>query len=89
MFYDKSTLSVRDIKDFDNQVKMATIISDVLTIQMPSRATVNIYSTDGKLFSSNRVNSNEAINTQSLASGVYLVTIQNDYAKTSRKIIKK
>lgn len=88
MFYDKSTLSVRNVEDFDNQIKMATVISDVLRIQMPSRATVNIYSVDGKLYSSNRVNSDEAINTQSLASGIYLVTIQNEYAKTSRKIIK-
>lgn len=88
-FYDKATLSLEEIKDFDNQVKMATIITNSLTIQMPTRATVNIYSIDGKLFSSNRVDSNEAINTQSLASGVYLVTIQNDYAKTSRKIVKK
>jgi len=89
MFYDKATLSTVDIEEFDNQVKMATVISDVLTIQMPSRATVNIYSIDGKLFSSNRVNSNEGINTQSLATGAYVVTIQNDFAKTSRKIIKK
>ena len=89
MFYDKSTLSVEQIKDFDNQVQMATVITDVLTVQMPTRATVNIYSLDGKLFSSNRVDSNEAINTQSLASGVYVVTIQNEYAKTSRKIVKK
>jgi hypothetical protein len=87
MFYDKSTLRV-DAKDFDNQIKMATVISDVLRIQMPSRATVNIYSVDGKLYSSNRVNSNEAISTQSLSKGIYLVTIQNDFAKTSRKIIK-
>lgn len=89
MFYDKSTLSVEQIEDFDNQVQMATVITDVLTVQMPTRATVNIYSLDGKLFSSNRVDSNEAINTQSLASGVYVVTIQNEYAKTSRKIVKK
>lgn len=88
MFYDKSTLAVADVKGYDNQVKMPTVISDFLTIQMPTRATVNIYSIDGKLYSSNRVNSNEAINTQSLASGVYLVTVQNEYAKTSRKVIK-
>lgn len=88
MFYDKSTLSLKDIKDFDNQVKMNTVISNVLRIHMPSRATVNIYSIEGKLYSSNRVNSDEAINTQSLAKGIYLVTIQNDYAKTTRKIIK-
>ncbi|NMH25003.1 T9SS type A sorting domain-containing protein [Flavobacterium solisilvae] len=88
-FYDKSTLSLEDVKNFDNQVKMATVVSDILTIQMPTRATVNIYSMDGKLFSSNRVDSEEAINTQSLSAGVYIVTIQNDYAKTSRKIVKK
>ena len=89
MFYDKSTLGVVDVKEFDNQVKMKTVVSNELKIEMPSRATVNIYSLDGKLFSSNRVNSNEAINIQSLASGVYVVTIQNDFAKTSRKFIKK
>ena len=88
MFYDKSTLSV-DTKNFDNEVKMATVISDVLTIQMPSRATVNIYTIDGKLVSSNRINSNESINTQSMASGAYVVTVQNDFAKTTRKIVKK
>jgi hypothetical protein len=87
MFYDKSTLGV-DKKDFENQIKMATVISNVLAIEMPSRATVNIYSIDGRLYSSNRVNSNEAINTQSLNSGTYIVTIQNEFAKTSRKIIK-
>lgn len=89
LFYDKSTALEVDAKEFDNQVKMATVIYDELTIQMPTRATVNIYSIDGKLYSSKRVNSNEAINTQNLSSGVYLVTIQNDFAKTSRKIIKK
>jgi hypothetical protein len=88
-FYDKATLSINDIKDFDNQVKMATVVSDFLTIEMPTRATVNIYSMDGKLYSSNRVDSLEAISTQSLSAGVYIVTIQNDYAKTSRKFVKK
>lgn len=88
-FYDKATLSLEDVEGFDNKVKMASIITDVLTIEMPTRATVNIYSLNGKLYSSNRVDSNEAINTQALSAGVYIVTIQNDYAKTSRKIIKK
>lgn len=88
-FYDKATLSTTDAKEFDNQVKMPTVITDILTIQMPTRATVNIYTLDGKLFSSNRVDSNEAINVQSLSAGIYVVTIQNDYAKTSRKVIKK
>lgn len=87
-FYDKATMAV-DKVDFDSQIKMATVITDALTIQMPTRATVNIYSMDGKLFSSNRVDSNEAINTQSLSEGVYIVTIQNEYAKTSRKVVKK
>lgn len=86
-FYDKATMAV-DKVDYDSQIKMATVISDALTIDMPTRATVNIYSMDGKLFSSNRVDSNEAINTQSLSAGVYIVTIQNEYAKTSRKVVK-
>ena len=88
MFYDKSTLNV-DVSDYDNQIKMATVVTDALTIEMPTRATVNIYSLDGKLYSSNRVNSNENISIQSLTPGVYLVTIQNEFAKTSRKIVKK
>lgn len=87
-FYDKSTLSI-DTKEFDNQIKMDNVITSSLVITMPTRATVNIYSTDGKLITSRRVESNEPIDTQSLTAGVYLVTIQNDYAKTSRKIIKK
>ena len=88
-FYDKSTLLSVSKLEFDNQIKMASVVTDNLTIQMPTRATVNIYTIDGKLFSSNRVNSNESINTQSMTAGVYIVTIQNDYAKTSRKIIKQ
>ena len=87
-FYDKATLAV-NVNEFESQVKIPTLISNSLIIETPTRATVNIYTLEGKLFSSNRVNSNEAIDTQALATGIYVITVQNDFAKTSKKIIKQ
>lgn len=90
MFYDKSTLSTINIKDFDNGVKMNTIVDNDLKLQLPSRSTVNIYSVDGKLISSNRVNNGESIQLSHLAKGNYIVTVQDNFQnKVSRKIIKK
>ncbi|MDY3469793.1 T9SS type A sorting domain-containing protein [Riemerella anatipestifer] len=56
---------------------------------LPNKATVNIYSLDGKLLSSSRVSSGESINISHLAKGNYIVTVQDNYNKISRKIIKK
>lgn len=90
MFYDKSTMSTIDVKDFDKKVKMNTIVSDALTLQLPSRSTVNIYSVEGKLVSSNRVDNGGSINVSNLAKGNYIVTVQDNFNnKVSRKIIKK
>ena len=90
MFYDKSTMSTIDIKDFDKKVKMNTLVSDNLTlIELPSKSTVNIYSVDGKLVSSNRVNSGESINVSKLQKGNYIVTVEDGTNKVSRKIVKK
>jgi hypothetical protein len=51
---------------------------------------VNIYSVDGKLVSSNRVNSGESINVSNLQKGNYVVTVQDNFNnKVSRKIVKK
>ncbi|MBL0013943.1 MAG: T9SS type A sorting domain-containing protein [Flavobacterium sp.] len=88
-FYDLATMSTSDIENFESKVKMPSVVTNFLIVEMPTRATVNIYSIEGKLSSSNRVDSNEAINVQNLASGTYIVTVQNEYGKTSRKIIKK
>lgn len=88
-FYDIATMSTSDVENFESKVNMPSLVTNFLIIEMPTRATVNIYSIEGKLSSSNRVNSNEAINVQNLASGTYIVTVQNEYGKTSRKIIKK
>ncbi|MCU7541527.1 T9SS type A sorting domain-containing protein [Riemerella anatipestifer] len=88
-FADKETLSVTDIKDFNNNVKFNTLVDDVLTFSLPNKATVNIYSLDGKLLSSSRVSSGESINISHLAKGNYIVTVQDNYNKISRKIIKK
>lgn len=90
MFYDKSTLGTIDIKEFDRKVKMNTLVSSNLTLELPSKSTVNIYSVDGKLVSSNRVNSGESINVSNLQKGNYIVTVQDNFNnKISRKIIKQ
>ncbi len=89
MFYDKATLAVIDVKEFDKQVKMNTIVDNELTLRLPERSTVNIYSIDGKLVSSNRVSDGGTVSTAGMAKGNYIVTVDNGSAKVSRKIIKK
>ena len=86
---DKSTMSTIDIKDFDKKVKMNTLVAETLTLELPSKSTVNIYSIDGKLVSSNRVNSGEAINVSKLQKGNYIVTVEDGANKISRKIVKQ
>ena len=87
---DKSTMSTIDIKDFDKKVKMNTLVAETLTLELPSKSTVNIYSVDGKLVSSNRVNSGESINVSNLQKGNYIVTVEDNFNnKISRKIVKK
>ena len=85
-----STMGTIDVKEFDKKVKMNTLVSDNLTlIELPSKSTVNIYSVDGKLVSSNRVNSGESINVSNLQKGNYIVTVEDGTNKVSRKIVKK
>lgn len=77
-------------RTYDKKVKMNTLVSDNLTlIELPSKSTVNIYSVDGKLVSSNRVNSGESINVSKLQKGNYIVTVEDGTNKVSRKIVKK
>lgn len=88
--YEEGTLATIDPKTFDKKVKMNTLVSDNLTlIELPSKSTVNIYSVDGKLVSSNRVNSGESINVSKLQKGNYIVTVEDGTNKVSRKIVKK
>ena len=90
MFYDKSTMGTVDIKEFDKKIKMNTVVKDALTLRLPSKSTINIFSVDGKLVSSNRVNDGEPINVSSLQKGAYIVTVQDNFNnKISRKIIKQ
>ena len=85
-----STMGTIDVKEFDKKVKMNTLVSDNLTlIELPYKSTVNIYSVDGKLVSSNRVNSGESINVSKLQKGNYIVTVEDGTNKVSRKIVKK
>ena len=85
-----STMGTIDIKEFDKKVKMNTLVSSNLTLELPSKSTVNIYSVDGKLVSSNRVNSGESINVSNLQKGNYIVTVEDNFNnKISRKIVKQ
>ena len=87
-FQDKATMAVSDVNAFDKAVKMNTVVGNELRLILPGKATVNIYSADGRLVSSNRVDNGQAINTSSMAKGNYIVTVDNGSAKVSRKVIK-
>ncbi|KIA87907.1 T9SS type A sorting domain-containing protein [Kaistella jeonii] len=89
LFQDKATMAVTDVKSYDSEVKMNTVVGNELLVTLPGRATVNIISADGKLISSNRINSGDKINTSSLTKGIYIVTVDNGSAKVSRKVMKK
>lgn len=82
-------MGVSDVNEFSNLVKMNTVVTDKLILQLPERATVNIYTIEGKLVSSNRVDNGGSVSTASLAKGVYVVTVSNGYATTTQKIVKK
>lgn len=88
MVYDKASMAVTDVSAFDKSVKMNTVVGNELRLILPGKATVNIYSADGRLVSSNRVDNGQAINTSSMAKGNYIVTVDNGSAKVSRKVIK-
>lgn len=85
---DKATMAVTDVTSFDKQIKMNTNVGNALTVILPARATVNIYTAEGKLVSSNRIDSGQSINTSSLTKGMYIVTVDNGTAKVSRKVMK-
>ena len=88
LFADKAMMAVTDVNTFDKAVKMNTIVGNELRVILPARATVNIFSMDGKVVSSNRVNSGEAINTSSLVKGTYIVTVSDGSATITRKVVK-
>lgn len=89
LFYVKGSMAVIDTKDFDKQVQFNTVVKDQISFKLPVRSTVNIYSSEGKLISSNRVDNGGSINAQSLVKGTYIVTVDNGANKISRKIIKE
>lgn len=88
VFQDKASMAVTDVAGFDKQIKMNTNVGNALTVILPARATVNIYTAEGKLVSSNRIDSGQSINTSSLTKGMYIVTVDNGTAKVSRKVMK-
>lgn len=85
---DKALMAVSDVAGFDKAVQFNTVVKDQISFRLPAKATVNIYSVDGKLVSSNRVENGGSVNTQSLVKGAYIVTVDNGANKISRKVIK-
>ena len=83
------SMGVADMNNFADQVKMNTVVTNKLTLQLPERATVNIYTMEGRLVSSNRVDDGGSIETSALAKGVYVVKVTNGQATTTQKIVKK
>ncbi len=88
-FYDKATLSVMDVQTFDKNIVMNTLVEDQITFKLPMRSTVNIYTMEGRLVSSDRVSDGQSLQASQLESGYYIVTVDNGTAKISRKILKK
>ena len=86
--YEKGTMSVSDVAGFDKAVQFNTVVKDQITFKLPAKSTVNIYSVDGKLVSSNRVENGGSVSTQSLVKGAYIVTVDNGANKISRKVVK-
>ena len=68
-----------------------TIVKDVLNIQLPSTAPakVSIYDTSGKLIKRQDVKGNTSIQVNELKQGVYLISIDSNDIKTSKKFIKE
>lgn len=87
-FYVKGSMAVSDVAGFDKAVQFNTVVRDQITFKLPAKSTVNIYSVEGKLVSSNRVDNGGSVNTQSLVKGAYIVTVDNGADKISRKVIK-
>lgn len=85
----EGSMGVADMNNFADQVKMNTVVTNKLTLVLPERATVNIYTMEGRLVSSNRVDNGGSIDTSAMAKGVYVVKVTNGYATTTQKIVKK
>lgn len=83
------SLSVMDPKTFDKQILMNTLVIDQITFRLPMRSTVNIYTMEGRLVSSDRVSDGQSLDASSLEDGYYIVTVDNGSSKISRKILKK
>ena len=88
MAYEKGSMNVSDVKGFDKAVQFNTVVKDQITFKLPAKATVNIYTADGRVVSSNRVENGGSINTSSLVKGTYIVTVDNGTDKISRKVVK-
>ena len=74
----------------NEQVKVSGFVDNELYIQIPEKAQVTIYSVAGtKLVSKEVDESDVALNVENLSSGMYIVDIQMNDVRLSRRFIKK
>ncbi len=86
---DKASFATIDTSNWKDNVKINTIVDEFLNVQLPSKATINIYTLEGKVVASERLNNGQNIDCRNLTKGNYLVTIENNQDKITRKIIKR
>ncbi len=88
LLQDVTTLAVTETKFLSKSVKMNTSVQNELKLFLPERCTVNIYSMEGKLMTSERVNNGGTIDTSFFARGMYIVEVNNGTEKFTQKIVK-
>lgn len=83
------TMNIVDVSNFEDSVRMNTIVTDKLILKLPERSTVSIFTMEGKLILSDRVDDGGIINMPYFSKGTYLVKVSNGYATVTQKILKK
>ena len=77
-------------KHYGKEVTVSGFVDSELYIQIPEKAQVTIYSVAGtKLVSKEVDESDVALNVENLSSGMYIVDIQMNDVRLSRRFIKK
>lgn len=73
----------------NKQVLSNTFVIDDFSIVLPGFSSIYIYTSNGSLVLSKKVNQNEEINIENLSSAVYYVKVINDKKSTLIKVVKK
>ena len=84
-----NSLSVQDAETFKKEIKLNTLVKDVLYLQLPHKCTVNLYDVTGRLLFSKRLSENTEINFNDFEKGNYFLVIKDEKNTVKKKIIKQ